>query len=121
WVKTALFGEAPHRIYGARILPLSDISHQQGPKDFEIRISTTTTDDSAFTTVYSGTMAPIFNSPPQEFLFGNLIEARYVQFVWKNSYSASLVAVAELEVLAAPDRGSAVVGFSSQASALETP
>ncbi|MEO8435564.1 MAG: PKD domain-containing protein [Pyrinomonadaceae bacterium] len=120
WVKTALAGEATHQIYGVRILPLSDISHQQGPKDFEIRVSTTTTGDSAFTTIYSGTMAPVFNSPPQEFLFGNLIEARYVQFVWQNSYTASLVAVKELEVLAAPDLGSAIVGFSSQAGNLET-
>ena len=121
WVKTTLANEATQRIYGVRIQPLTDISNLQGPKDFDIRVSTTTADDSAFTTVYSGTVAPTFNSPAQEFLFSNAIDARYVQFVWKNAYSASLVGVKELEVLAAPDRGSAIVGFSSQAGALDSP
>src|SRR6185503_2346640 len=63
WVKTALANDATQKIQGVRILPLTDISNQQGPKDFDIRISTTTIDDTAFTTVYSGTLAPIFNSP----------------------------------------------------------
>jgi RHS repeat-associated protein len=121
WVKTALANDVTQRIYGVRIQPLTDISNLQGPKDFDIRVSTTTTDDSAFATVYSSTVAPIFNSPAQEFLFSNPIDARYVQFVWKNAYNASLVGVKELEVLAAPDRGSAIVGFSSQAGALDTP
>ena len=111
WVKTALANDATQRIYGVRILPFS----QLGPKDFDIRVSTTTTDDSAFTTVYSGTLAPSFNSPAQEFLFSNFVDARYVQFYWKNSYNPSLVGIKELEVLAAPERGSAIVAFSSQA------
>jgi RHS repeat-associated protein len=120
WVKTALANDGPQRIYGVRILPLSDTFSQSGPTDFEIRVSNTTPADGAFTTVYSGTLAPIFNSPPQEFQFSSFVDARYVQFVWKSSYSSSIVGVKELEVLAAPDRGSAVVGFSSQASAAET-
>ncbi|MEA2203723.1 MAG: hypothetical protein QOE77_499 [Blastocatellia bacterium] len=120
WVKTSLANDAPQRIYGVRILPLSDTFSQSGPKDFEIRISNSSTADSAFTTVYSGTLAPIFNSPAQEFQFSSFVDARYVQFVWKSSYSSSIVGVKELEVLAAPDRGSAVIGFSSQASAAET-
>jgi len=120
WLTTSLANEANQQIYGVRILPMSDLSNLFGPKDFAVRVSTTTTDDSAFTTIYSGTVAPIFNSPVQEFLFGSFVEARYVQFVWKNSYSSSLVGVKELEVLAAPDRGSAVIAFSSQDSAAET-
>jgi RHS repeat-associated protein len=120
WVKTSLANDAPQRIYGVRILPLSDTFSQSGPKDFEVRVSNSTTADSAFTTVYSGTLAPIFNSPAQEFQFSSFVDARYVQFVWKSSYSSSIVGVKELEVLAAPDRGSAVIGFSSQASAAET-
>ncbi len=116
WVKTALANDATQRIYGVRVLPFSQLE----PKDFDIRVSTTTTDDSAFTTVYSGTLAPSFNSPAQEFLF-NFVDARYVQFYWKDSYNPSLVGIKELEVLAAPERGSGIVGFSSQADPLEAP
>jgi RHS repeat-associated protein len=118
WVKTALANDAIQKIYGVRIHPMSDISFQQGPKDFDIRVSTTTTDDSAFTTVYSGTVS-IANTA-QEFLFSNFVDARYVQFFWKNAYHSSVLGVRELEVLAAPERGSGIVSFSAGAGSVGT-
>jgi RHS repeat-associated protein len=115
WVKTALADGASQKVYGVRITPVNDFSNgQRGPKDFDIRISTTTSDDSAFTTVYSGTLAGTFNGGAQEFLFPSFVEARYVQFFWKNGYSTANIGVRTLEVLAAPTRGAALIAFSTQ-------
>ncbi|MEK6280646.1 MAG: PKD domain-containing protein [Acidobacteriota bacterium] len=117
WVKTSLSNDKNHSIYGVRIYPVNDFTNgQRGPKDFEIRVSNTTADDNAFSIVYSGTLAGTFNGGPQEFLFPALVEARYVQFFWKNAYTTSNIGVRTLEVLAAPTRGSAIVAFSSQES-----
>jgi len=115
WVKAALAGDRMQKVYGFRIYPSNTVSFLQGPKDIEIRVSTTTTDDSAFTTVYTGTLPAALNSNPQEIFLNSLIDARYVQFFWKNGLSTSFIGVRELEVLAAPDRGAAVVGFSTGA------
>ena len=109
-VKTALADDAVHKVYGFRILP----SNTSGPKDFEVRVSTTTTDNDAFNTVHTGTLAGTSGGGFQEVVLNDLVEARYVQFVWKNGYSSSSIGVRELEVLTAPDRGSALVGSSSQ-------
>jgi RHS repeat-associated protein len=97
-----------------RITPFTTFNGSRGPKDFEIRVSTTTTDEGAFTTVYSGTAASSTEGATQEFLFPNFVDARYVQFFWKNGYSTSNIGVTELEVLAAPTRGAAVIGESTQ-------
>ncbi len=115
WVKTSLADGLTQKLYGVRINPVNDSSNgQQGPKDFDIRVSTTTTDDSAFTTVYSGTLANTLNGSTQEFLFPNFVNAKYVQFFWKNGYSAAHIGVHTLEVLAVPIRGSALIAFSTQ-------
>src|SRR5438128_4362426 len=106
-------------VYVFRIYPSNTISDLQGPKDIEIRVSTTTSDDSAFNTVYTGTLPGAFNSNPQEVVLNSLTDAKYVQFFWKNGYSTSLIGVRELEVLAAPDRGSAVVSYSAGAGNVE--
>ncbi|MDQ5844407.1 MAG: PKD domain-containing protein, partial [Acidobacteriota bacterium] len=115
WVKTALADGATQKVYGVRVLPANDFTlGQRGPKDFDIRVSTTTTDDAAFTTVFSGTLSGTINGGIQEFLFPNLVDAKYVQFFWKNGYATSNIGVRSLEVLAVPQRGSAIVAFSSQ-------
>jgi RHS repeat-associated protein len=87
---------------------------ERGPKDFDIRVSTTTTDDSAFTTVYSGTLSGVLGGPQaQEFLFPTPVDAKYVEFYWKNSYSGSNIGVRELAVLADSAKGSTLLGYSS--------
>ncbi len=115
-IKTALRDDKTHKVHGFRISGVNN-GGLRGPKDIEIRISTTTSDDSALTTVYTGTLAATFG--PQEILLSNPVDAKYVQFFWKNGYNSQLVSVYELEVLAAPERGSAVVGFSSGAGNVE--
>ncbi|HKR11221.1 MAG TPA: PKD domain-containing protein [Pyrinomonadaceae bacterium] len=114
WIKTALAGEVVQKLYGVRILSSGGISSPQGPKDFDIRVSTTTTDDSAFTTVFSGTLVGFNGSNFQEFIFPQAVDAKYVQFFWKNGYNSSLIGVRELEALIYPSQGSALVAFSSQ-------
>jgi RHS repeat-associated protein len=114
WIKTALTNETVQKLYGVRITPQGGISFQEGPKDFDIRVSTTTTDDSAFTTVLSGTVGPTTSGVTQEFLLPNAVDAKYVQFFWKNGYQSNRIGVRELEALIYPLRGSAIAAFSSQ-------
>lgn len=81
------------------------------PKDIEIRVSSTSTDPSAFTTVFSGTA--VNTAAAQNFLFNRVAEARYVRFVMKNGYSASGVGVRELSFLMTPNDGAAMIYWSS--------
>ncbi|HKO42296.1 MAG TPA: PKD domain-containing protein [Pyrinomonadaceae bacterium] len=114
-VKTALADDLLHKVYGFRVLPVNDFgSGQLGPKDFEIRVSTTTSDNSSFHTVHSGTLAGTFGGGFQDVILPDLIDAKHVQFVWKNGYNNFNIGVREIEVLTAPARGSALVAFSSQ-------
>ncbi len=114
WVKTSLEDETIHKVFGVRINALNSYYYgQHGPKDFDIRVSTTTIDDSAFTTVYSGTLSGAYGNLTEQFLFPTPLDAKYVQFYWKNSYSGSLIAVSELQVLADSAHGSTLVGYSS--------
>ncbi len=115
WIKTALSDDVRHKVFGFRILPVNDFSFgQRGPKDIDVRVSTTTTEDGAFTSIYSGTLAGTFGGGYQDIFLSNLTDAKYVQFIWKNGYNNSNIGVRELEVLTAPTRGAAVIGFSSQ-------
>ena len=109
-VKTSLTDDLFHKVYGFRILPVNDF----GPKDFEIRVSTTTNDDNSFDTVHSGTLASTFAGGFQDVILPDLIDAKFVQFVWKSGYNSFNVGVREIEVLTAPYRGSALIAFSSQ-------
>ncbi|MEW6127269.1 MAG: PKD domain-containing protein, partial [Acidobacteriota bacterium] len=110
WIKIRLESESARKIYGVRILPNTGA----GVKDFEIRVSTTTDDDAAFTTVYTGTATSA--GVTQEFLFSGLLDAKYVQFFWRNGYHPSFIITKNLEVLAAPLEGAGLYGFSSQSS-----
>jgi RHS repeat-associated protein len=110
WVKTSLQDETIHKVRGVQIAP--DPS-ARGPKDFDIRVSTTTTDDSAFTTVYSGTVPNVSSSSPQEFIFASPLDAKYVEFYWKNGYNPSNIGVSELSVLADSAKGATLLGYSS--------
>jgi RHS repeat-associated protein len=106
WVKVSLEDETIHKVRGVRINPVSG----QGPRDFDIRVSTTTTDDSAFTTVYSGTAT---NATTQDFIFPSPVDAKYVEFYWKNGYYTVNIGVNELTVLADSARGATLLGYSS--------
>lgn len=116
WVKTSLEDETIHKVRGVRINPVNDFSFGlHGPKDFDIRVSTTTTDDSAFATVYSGTLSStIINTATyQEFIFPTPVDAKYVEFYWKNGYSTSNIGVRDLVVLADSTKGSTLIDYSS--------
>ncbi|HEX9986266.1 MAG TPA: discoidin domain-containing protein [Thermoanaerobaculia bacterium] len=101
---------APMKLYGVTITP----DFNGYPKDFEIRVSNTTTDASAFTTIYSGTLPQ--TTVAQQINFNRVAEARYVRFFFRNGYSAAAIAVAELGVRGLPEDGSALISYTSAAS-----
>ena len=101
-------------------------SAAEAPRDFAIRVSTTTPEEAAFTTVFTGTAAS--TTAWQAFSFAP-VEARYVQlFIYNNQSSTSYIRVNNFEVLA-PDGanlakaegvGAFVVDFSSVRSTATT-
>ena len=104
WIKLALPGSTPRKIYGVAIETIFT-----GPRDFEVRVSTTTSDDAAFRTVYSSTATSTTNS----YFFGGDVEARYVEFFFRNGYSTSSIDLAELHVYSVRDDAAAILDVSS--------
>jgi sugar lactone lactonase YvrE len=71
-------------------------------KDFDLRISTNSTDSSDFLTVFSGTAKQA--KKLQRFTFAGPRRARYLQLVPKTNYgSTAAISVAEIEVVGVPD------------------
>ncbi|HEX7155000.1 MAG TPA: PKD domain-containing protein [Thermoanaerobaculia bacterium] len=95
------------KLYGVTIWPDAN----GYPKDFEIRVSNTSTDASAFTTVYSGTMPQ--TTATQQIAFHRVAEARYVRFFFKNGYATTGIAVREVAVTALPNNGATLISYSS--------
>ena len=108
WVTVGLAG-GRQKIAGVTIDP--DFSN--GPKDVEIRVSTTTSDGAAFTTVLSTTLP---TNTTRTLYFDTLVDAKYVQFYWRNGYATTTIGVAGLEVLGRSDLVATVVGVSSEYS-----
>ena len=118
WVTVELGGGYSHIV--ERVILVSAYV-DYGIKDFEIRVSNTTSDDSAFTTVFSGTA--LNNKEAEEFAFPP-VEAKYVKLFILNNYGGSYIREATLEVLTS-DRcnvaklagvGAFIVDYSSQYS-----
>lgn len=113
WITVALPAGEVRPVHGVRIVAPSSVA----PKQFEIRVSTTTTDPAAFTTVLSGTYHTNFT----HYYFSAPHAAKYVQFFWQNGTSTSNIAVSELGVLTVPSDGAALIGYSSALNAAWTP
>jgi hypothetical protein len=121
WIKVQLGGGLTYTIDRVRLLSSSTT---EAARDFDIRVSTTTADDAAFTTVFSGTAAS--TTDLQEFALGSSIQAKYVQLFIRNNHGSSCcVRVNTFQVLT-PDGasvaqrdgvGAFIVDYSSRYSA----
>ena len=110
-----LADNAIHPLYGVRIDPVNN----SGPRTFSVRVSTTTTDAAAFTTVYTGTVTS--NDAVQEFRFSQLVDARLVQFIWHTGAGTGFIGVQEVAALAIPTTGATLLDVSSQRSTTDSP
>jgi PKD repeat protein len=113
-IKVLLTGARVHRLYGVRIQPRV-ASGTSAPRDFDIRVSTTTADDAAFTTVFSGTALNTNNA--QTFTFSAPVDAKYVEFFFKQNYGTSFMSVTSLEALEEAQDGAVLRSVTSQAGA----
>jgi RHS repeat-associated protein len=105
WLTVALPGSATRSVYGVTVEPSSF-----APKDFDILVSNTTSDDAAFTKVYSGT----YSSSQKTHRFGRAFDARYVRFYFKTGTPAGAqFNIGRVDVLTVPETGGAVLGASS--------
>jgi PKD repeat protein len=85
FVTIQLGGTALHNLVGIKISGRVDQAFTQSVKDFEVWVSSTTADDTAFTRVLTGTV--VNDQSLQTFLFpGGAVPARYVKYVPKNNY-----------------------------------
>ena len=115
WAKIRLGGGLLYAIDRVRLR--SQLSNEV--KDFEIRVSTTTGDDSAFTTVFTGTA--VQNTDFQEFSFGP-VEARFVELFVVDTYRGNTAQLKTFEVLTVDGANAArgggvgafIVDFSSR-------
>ena len=102
WVDVELGGGRTYRIDRVRIQPRSGT---ESLRDFEIRVSTTTTDPAAYTTVATGTT--LSTGALQTFSFP-ATDARYVQLrALGNHGSTCCIGVGKLEVLTTDGRNAA--------------
>jgi PKD repeat protein len=77
WVKILLAGGKTYVIDRVQVQPRPDFADQR-VRDFEVAVSTTTADDSAFTTVLQATAAD--NGRLQEFKLNKPVLAKYVRY-----------------------------------------
>lgn len=95
----------------------TDADVEQTPRDFEVQVSTTTADPSAFATVFAGTMRR--SSAMQHFLFAP-VEARYVRLLLKNNYGSAFMGVQVLW-LGSPELGSVAARLLDESKDPEGP
>jgi PKD repeat protein len=100
FIKVQLGGGLTYPIDQVAILNLANT----GVQNFEIRVSTTTSDDSAFTTVFSGTAAND-GTNLQTFSFPT-VQASYVELFAATGYSPNEITVATFQALT-PDGANA--------------
>jgi uncharacterized membrane protein YsdA (DUF1294 family) len=101
WVKIGFGQNTPHSIGAVAIDPGATHGHSSANdlKDFQIRVSTTGTDDADFTTAFSGTAKQIHAL--QRFEFPKPVSARYVELVAVDNYGGTdSIDVAEFEAVA---------------------
>jgi hypothetical protein len=101
WVKIGFSQNTPHNIGAVVIDPGATNGHPASNdlKDFQIRVSTTGTDDADFTTVFSGTAQQ--KHVLQRFQFPKTVPARYIELVALDNYgSTSAIDVSEFEAVA---------------------
>ncbi len=117
WVKIQLGGGLLYTIDRVRLRSAGSSE----VRDFEVRVSNTTADDAAFTTVLTGTAE--FNKDLQEFSFAP-VEARFVEFFVVDTHRGSTVQVETFQVWTedganatrAAGVGAFIVDFSSRFS-----
>jgi len=100
FLKVQLGGGQTYSINRVRLLN----DPNSGVRDFDIRVSTTTADDAAFTTVLSGT-ATNDGTRLQEFSFA-VVQARYVELFVKTGLGTSLIQLATFQAIT-PDGANA--------------
>jgi hypothetical protein len=101
WVKIGFGKNTPYSIGAVVIDPGATNGHPTSNdlKDFQIRASTTGTDDADFTTVFSGTAKQ--SHALQRFVFPKPVSARYIELVAVNNYGGTgSIDVAEFEAVA---------------------
>src|SRR5436853_2986968 len=119
FLKVLLAGGQVHKLYGVRIGTTQDLfGGTTFARDFDIRVSTTTADESAFRTVLSGTAQNA--TALLEFPFSAPVEARYVEFLFKQGAVSGVNTLEALELPgqsnagAAGGIGSVLRSFTSQ-------
>ncbi|HET7436830.1 MAG TPA: PKD domain-containing protein [Thermoanaerobaculia bacterium] len=103
WITVALPGSQTRAVYGVTIEPWAFT-----PRDFDILVSNTTADDSAFTLAYSG----FYSSSQRIYRFNHFQDAKYVRFLFHSTLQNTPFYINKLDVLTVPDDGASAVASS---------
>ncbi|XXF78678.1 Ig-like domain-containing protein [Myxococcaceae bacterium GXIMD 01537] len=95
----------------------TDADSNQNPRDFEVQVSTTTSDPAAFVTVLATSMRK--TSAMQHFLFAP-VEARYVRLLLKNNHGGAFLGLQSFWI-GSPEIGSVVARFLDESTGVEGP
>ncbi|MBI4321465.1 MAG: PKD domain-containing protein [Chloroflexi bacterium] len=107
WARILLVGGKTYLIDRIRVMPRADGWFDQRVKDFKIAVSTTTSDDSAFTTVFTGTAA--YNGNLQEFVLSRPVFAKYVRYSPLSNYgNPTNISTTQLKVMTGQEGGQTV-------------
>jgi hypothetical protein len=101
WLKIGFGQNTPYSIGAVVVDPGATHGHPTSNdlKDFQIRVSTTGTDDADFTTVFSGTAKQ--SHELQRFVFPQAVSARYIELVAVDNYGGTgSIDIAEFEAVA---------------------
>jgi len=101
WLKIGFGQNTPYSIGAVVVDPGATHGHPTSNdlKDFQIRVSTTGTDDADFTTVFSGTAKK--SHQLQRFVFPQAVSARYIELFAVDNYGGTgSIDVAEFEAVA---------------------
>lgn len=90
WLKLELPSGRSWLVDHVVLQPRADGFADQSPKEFEVQVSTTSPDDTAFTGAYAGTLRS--DGSVQHFFFA-AVEARYIRLLLKNNYGGPNVGV----------------------------
>ncbi|MEH7107972.1 OmpL47-type beta-barrel domain-containing protein [Bacillus sp. JJ1764] len=106
YVKFALAGNKTYLIDKVQLMPRIDYANQR-VKDFEIAVSTTTPDNSAFTTVLKATAAD--NGKLQDFILEKPVMAKYIMYRPLNTQgSSTVISTQQLKVNTGQEGGKTV-------------
>ena len=117
WVKILLAGLPQNKAVGGyvidkvKVMPYPDKTTVANVRDFEIAVSNSTSADSAFKTIFHGTV--LNNGKLQEFALPKPVLAKYVKYSPLNNYGGTTIITHQLKIMTAQQTSNHTISFKN--------